>query len=301
MRFLAYLSRSLLLSTIAAALAVAAVACAPRPAAGGTIFAASGTSRLGHPVQFRAELTITDNHLEIVLENLSPKDTTDADDVLTSFYFDIWNGTERPTLTYQSASGFVYQVNKGLNNDVAVYYTPPMPPVPATDKESNLVAQDRGDASWQFLAMDPAYAPHLGFGIGTVANNGLSPNGFTPSVVGPAGNDYINFGIYRLNDTKTGDIDPNGVLNKKYLVQNRATFHFIGAKGYGQGDIRPQAAFGLGTAPDSIVVVPEPGTIVIAAGGLMIAAWGVRRRVGQASVPVLFAHRRKTGTEACPT
>jgi hypothetical protein len=270
MRFLTYLSRSLLLSTIASALAVAAVACAPRPAAGGTIIIASGTSRLGHPVQFQADLTITGNDLQIVLENLSPKDTTDADDVLTSFYFDIWNGTDRPTLTYESASGYVYQVNKGLNNDTAVYYTPPMPPVPATDKESNLLAKNPGDATWQFLEMDPAFAPNLGFGIGTVANNGLSPNGFTPAVVGPAGNDFINFGIYRTTD---GDIDPNGVLNKKYLVQNRATFHFSGVKGYTQRDIRPNAAFGLGTGPDSIVVVPEPSAIAIAAGGIVLAVW----------------------------
>ncbi|MFN5757644.1 MAG: XDD4 family exosortase-dependent surface protein [Planctomycetia bacterium] len=276
MRFLAFLSRSLLFSTIASALAVAAVACAPRPAAGGTIFTASGTSRLGNPVAFQAELTMTGNDLQIVLDNLSPKDTTDADDVLTSFYFDIWNGKERPTLTYESASGFVFQVNKGPSNDIAVYYTPPMPPVPATDKESNLVAQHRGDATWQFLEMDTRYDPGLGFGIGTVANGDLKPNGFAPAVVGPPGNEFINFGIYRTTD---GDIDPSGVLNKKYLVQNRATFNFTGVKGYTQRDIRPKAVFGLGTGPDSILVVPEQSTIVLAASGLVLAALasGLRR------------------------
>lgn len=274
MRFLTFLSRSLLFSTIASALAVAAVACAPRPAAGGTIFTASGTSRLGNPVAFQAMLTITDNNLEIVLDNLSPRDTTDADDVLTSFYFDIWNGTDRPTLSYESASGFVYQVNKNAK-DIAVYYTPPMPPGPPTGQESNLLAQNPGDATWQFLKMDPAFAPQLVFGIGTVANSGLKPNGFTPAVVGPSGNEFINFGIYRTTD---GDIDPNGVLNKKYLVQNRATFNFTGVKGYTKDDIRPRAVFGLGTGPDSIVVVPEPSTIVIAASGLVLAAWSRRRR-----------------------
>ncbi len=275
MRFLTYLSRSLLFSTIAAALAVAAVACAPRPAAGGTIFTASGTSRLGNPVAFQAMLTITDDNLEIVLDNLSPRDTTDADDVLTSFYFDIWNGTDRPTLSYESASGNVYQVNKGLGNDVAVYYTPPMPPGAPTGQESNLLAKNPGDATWQFLAMDPAYAPNLGFGIGTVANNGLSPNGFTPAVVGPSGNDFINFGIYATTDN---DIDPNGVLNKKYLVKNRATFNFTGVSGYKATDIRPKAVFGLGTGPDSIAVVPEPSAIAIAAGALVLAAWSRWRR-----------------------
>jgi hypothetical protein len=271
MRFLTYLSRSLLLSTVAAALAVVAVACAPRPAAGEVVFTASGNSKLGHPVAFQAVLSLEEDTLQIVLENLSPKDTTDADDVLTSFYFDIWNGKERPTLEYESASGLVFQVNKNAK-DVAYYYTP-QKYEKAEGKLSDLVAKDRGDASWQFLKMEPDYAPNLGFGIGTVANNGLSPNGFTPSVVGPSGNDFINFGIYR-----GGDIDPNGVLNKKYLVKNTVTFRFSGAKGYTQEDIRPQAVFGLGTGPDSIVVVPEPSAIVIAAGGLFLAAWGARPR-----------------------
>jgi hypothetical protein len=272
MFFLAFLSRSFLLSTIASALAVAAVILAPRPAAGDVTFTASGTSSLGTPVAFQALLSIDGDNLEIVLDNLSPKDTTDAAEVLTSFYFDIWNGVDRPTLSYESASGYVYQVKKGLGNDVPVFYTPPMPPVPAANQLSNLVATEKGDASWQFLEMDPTYAPNLGFGIGTVANNALSPNGFTPAVVGPPGNDYINFGIY-----KGGDIDPSGVLNNKYLVKNTATFNFTGVSGYKETDIRPKAVFGLGTGPDSIVVVPEPSAIVIASGALL-AVWRARRR-----------------------
>ena len=279
MRFLTYLSRSLLLSTIAAALAVVAVACTPRPAAGEVVFTASGNSKLGHPGVFQAVLTLEEDTLQIVLENLSPKDTTDADDVLTSFYFDIWNGKERPTLEYESASGLVFQVNKNAK-DVAYYYTP-QKYEKAEGKLSDLVAEDRGDATWQFLEMATKYEPNLGFGIGTVANNGLSPNGFTPSVVGPSGNDFINFGIYR-----GGDIDPNGVLNKKYLVKNTVTFRFSGAKGYTQEDIRPQAVFGLGTGPDSIVVVPEPSAIVITAGALL-AAWRAwpRRKAGWKPAP----------------
>lgn len=273
MRFLAYLSRSLLLSTIAAALAVAAVACAPRPAAGDVVFTASGTSSLGTLVAFQARLSISGDNLQVVLDNLSPKDTTDAAEVLTSFYFDIWNGVDRPTLSYESASGYVYQVKKGLGNDEAVFYTPPMPPKPAANKLSNLVAEEKGDASWQFLPMNPAYAPNLGFGIGTVANSGLKPNDFTPAVVGPPGNDFINFGIYR-----GGDINPNGVLNNKYVVKNTATFNFTGVGGYKETDIRPKAVFGLGTGPDSIVVgVPEPSAIVIASSALL-AVWRARRR-----------------------
>jgi hypothetical protein len=281
MRFLAFLSRSLLLSTIAAALAVAAVACAPRPAAGDVIFMASGTSSLGTPVAFQAQFSIDGDNLKIVLDNLSPKDTTDAAEVLTSFYFDIWNGTTRPTLKYESASGFVFQVKRGRDNDVPVYYTPQRYEK-AEDKPSNLVATEKGDASWQFLEMDPAYAPNLGFGIGTVANNGLKPNDFTAAVVGPAGNDFINFGIYR-----GGDINPSGVLNNKYVVKNTATFNFTGVGNYKETDIRPKAVFGLGTTPDSIVVVPEPSTIVIAASGVLLTAWraGRRRKAGWKPAP----------------
>jgi hypothetical protein len=286
MRFLTYLSRSLLLSTTASALAVAAVAFAPRPAAGDVVFMASGTSRLGKPVAFQALLSIDGDNLEIVLDNLSPKDTTDAADVLTSFYFDIWNGTDRPQLTYERASGYVYQVKKGLGDDEPVYYTPPMPPVPAADKPSNLVAMEKGDASWQFLQIDPEYAPHLGFGIGTVANNALSPNGFAPAVVGPGCKDLINFGIYRLNDPEKGDIAPDGVLDNTYVVQNTATFTFTGVGKYSEKDIQPKAVFGLGTRPDSIVVVPEPGVIVIASGALL-AMWRAR-------------WRRKAGREPAP-
>jgi hypothetical protein len=278
MCFLAYLSRSLLLSTIASALAVAAVVLAPRPAAGDVTFTASGTSSLGTPVAFQALLSIDGDNLEIVLDNLSPKDTTDAAEVLTSFYFDIWNGVDRPTLSYESASGYVYQVKKGLGNDVPVFYTPPMPPVSgsAASQPSNLKAVNPGDATWQFLKMDPAFSPNLGFGIGTVANNALSPNGFTPAVVGPSGNDFINFGIYR-----GGDISPNGVLNNKYVVKNTATFNFTGVSGFKETEIRPKAAFGLGTAPESIVVgVPEPSAIVMAIGALL-AVWRARRRRGR--------------------
>jgi hypothetical protein len=285
MCFLANLSRSLLLSTIASALAVAAVACAPRPAAGDVVFTASGTSSVGSPVAFQATLSITGSNLKIVLDNLSPKDTTDEAEVLTSFYFDIWNGTSRPELSYESASGYVFQVKKGPGNDVPVYYsTPPMPPKPGADMPSNLVAKEKGDASWQFLAMDPAYAPNLGFGIGTVANSGLKPNGFTPAVVGPAGTDFINFGIYRLNDPEKCDINPNGVLNNKYVVQNTTTFNFTGVGKYKETDIRAKAVFGLGTGPDSIVVVPEPGGIVIA-GGALLAVWRARRKAGWKPAP----------------
>lgn len=45
-------------------------------------------------------------NLTIPLDNTSPRGSTDAADVLTSFYFDILNGTSRPTLTYTGVSGY---------------------------------------------------------------------------------------------------------------------------------------------------------------------------------------------------
>ncbi|MGI9177613.1 MAG: XDD4 family exosortase-dependent surface protein [Pirellulales bacterium] len=226
------------------------------PTFGGLVIPASGTSALGHPVSFRSTLTIAGGTLTIDLENTSPNNTTDAADVLSSFYFDIRSGTARPTLSYVSGTGFVYLVRSGTT-DLEVYYNPlASPPTQfVSGTASNLKAVNIYDGTWQFLPMQSGSNPFLGFGIGTVGNSGLSPNGFTPSIVGPSGNAMINFAIYR-----GGDIEPNGVLNYKYLVKNKATFTFTGVNGYTEDDIVDDFVFGLGTAPDSTITVslPEP-------------------------------------------
>jgi hypothetical protein len=277
------LRRSLLCSTIAAACAVAAVACSAIPAAGGTVFMGSGTSAAGRPLALQATLSISGDMLTVMLENISPVDSVEAADVLSSFYFDVASGTSRPTLGYYGASGYVYKVRKGTN-DLEYRYTP-QTFTQVSAIASNLKAVNPGDASWQFLPMDPAFSPGLGFGVGTVANHALSPNGFTPNIVGPPGNGMINFAIYR-----GGDINPSGVLDGKYLVKNRATFWFTGLNGYTEAHIGPRAVFGLGTGPDSIVVVPEPSAIVIATGVVMLAVWGAWPR----------ARRKRPGTDTPP-
>ncbi|MCE9631645.1 MAG: hypothetical protein K8S94_13135 [Planctomycetia bacterium] len=235
------------------------------PTFAAVVFPASGTSSTGHPVSFQASLEISGNTLTIDLENTSPQNSIDASDVLSSFYFDITDGVSRPSLTLMSGSGFVYQVRKNTN-DLEYFYTP-QTFTQVSGIPSNLKAIASGDKSWQFRAMNTAAAPLLGFGIGTVGNSGLSPNGFTPAVVGPPGSGMIDFAIY-----KGGDIDPVGALDNRYLVKNKATFVFAGVNGYSEATVVDRVVFGLGTAPDSTITVslPEPSAWALGTAALFI-------------------------------
>lgn len=240
-------------------------------ASAGIVFPVSGTSAAGNPVSFSATLAISGSTLTVQLDNTSPVNSTDAADVLTSVYFDILSGTSRPTLNYTGASGFLFLARSGTT-DLPYYYSP-QTYTQISGSASNIRAVNNGDASWQFKTMDATAAPQLGFGIGTVGNSGFGPNnGFTPQIVGPPGNTMINFAIYR-----GGDIDPNGVLNNKYLVKNTATFTFTGVSGYTEANIVDTVVFGLGTNPDSTLTVslPEPSTYCLSA--LAAAALVVRR------------------------
>lgn len=258
----------------AALLACAVILSSTQRAPASLVFPATGTSAKGHPVAFAATFTMSGNALTIRLDNTSPVDSTDAADVLTSFYFDIAKGSTRPTLAYTGASGFLWLVRDGAS-DLPYRYTP------QTFTQVGGIASDiralaNGDNSWQFRTMNPASDPHLGFGIGTVGNSAFSPNGFTPQIVGQ-GNTMINFAIYR-----GGDIAPKGVLDNKYLVKNTATFTFTGVDGYTEADIVDKVVFGLGTGPDSTLTIslPEPpGTALLAAGGVAFAACRVWRRL----------------------
>lgn len=242
-------------------------------ALGGIVFPVSGTSAAGNPVSFAATLAISGSTLTVQLDNTSPVNSTDAADVLTSVYFDILSGTNRPTLNYTSASGSLFLVRSGTT-DLPYYYTP-QTYTQVSGSMSNIRAVNNGDNSWQFRTMNASSSPQLGFGIGTVGNSALSPNGFTPQIVGQ-GNTMINFAIYR-----GGDIDPNGVLNNKYLVKNTATFTFTGLTGYTEANIVDKVVFGLGTSPDSTltVSVPEPGgcALVAAAAAALAARRALRR------------------------
>ncbi|MHC4258410.1 MAG: XDD4 family exosortase-dependent surface protein, partial [Planctomycetota bacterium] len=57
-------------------------------------FSASGKSLKGIDVSFKADLTILDNDLTVVLTNISPVASENPDDTLGSFYFDIFNGVD---------------------------------------------------------------------------------------------------------------------------------------------------------------------------------------------------------------
>jgi len=128
---------------------------------------------------------------------------------------------------------------------------------------ADLLAINAGDNTWQYKPMDHTLAPFKGFSLGTVGNSNLSPNAFMGNVV-----DGIDFSILR------GDVTTAN-LNNKLLVKDTATFVFSGATGFTESDISSQFAFGLGTAPDSLL--PEPASIFLLATGAIAV---LRRKRG---------------------
>ncbi len=68
------------------------------------------------------------------------------------------------------------------------------------------------------------------------------------------------------------DIDPVGVLDGSHLVRGGILFHFLGANGFGEGDIVDWFAFGMGTGPDSMLTVsmtePSGVAMVVVVAGL---------------------------------
>jgi len=211
----------------------------------GVLLEASGVSSKGVDITFKAELSIVGDVLTIVLTNDSPVYTLNPDETLGSFYFDIVNDLgERPTLTYVSAIGDVYLVSKTAPDSLV-------------EADADIMAVVPGDNSWQFATMDEMLIPYLGFGIGTVGNSNLSPNNFNGNIVN--GSDYS---IYK------GEITTQN-LNGKLLVKETATFTFTGVTGFTEDDIAEEFAFGLGTAPDSLLT-PEPATLVLLGIGCLL-------------------------------
>ena len=276
-----YLAAKVLLPWIG--LLVAAVVLSTLPAEGSVIISGTGRTLVSgtvyHTVSAQATLSISGSTLSLVLANTSASNTTDPADALGSFYFDIAKGGLRPTLAYQSANGPLYKLLKDAP-DQAYYYTPParaggsgtFTPGAGT---SDLRALKDGDGTWQFKTMNATTMPFLGFGIGTVGNAGFPGNGFDTDLVGK-GNSMINFSIYH-----GGDIQPNGNLKDAYLLKNSGTFTFTftGTNHWTEADIRREAVFGFGTAPDGrIVVAPEPSASALALLGAAAAIWGYGRR-----------------------
>ncbi len=127
-----------------------------------------------------------------------------------------------------------------------------------SDADFVRVAGAVGADVWQFKDFDAAFSPFLGFGIGTVGNSSLFPNGFDGNIV-----DGVDFSIY------TGEITTQPLVNPDHLVKDTATFTFTGLTGFTEADIADEFAFGLGTAPDSLLI-PEPATLcLLGLGGLL--------------------------------
>jgi len=205
-------------------------------------------------VRFMADLSITGDDLALTLTNDSlnhgsgSSPTLNPNDLLTSFYFDVFNGLSRPTLVYTGATGDVCLTSRTSADDCTV-----------VDQEADLRAFSNGDNTWQFrdsLTLLPG-TETLAFGLGTAGNSDLSPNNFQGSIV-----DGMDYGIY------AGDITTAN-LNNRLLVNETITFIFSGATGFSDADISEEVMFGLGTRPDSTGLVPEPATSLLLCLGLI--------------------------------
>jgi hypothetical protein len=214
-------------------------------------------------VRFTADLSISGDILTLVLTNDSLNHVDGAspslnpNDLLSSFYFDVFDGFSRPSLTYTGASGDVCLTDSGAADDCSV-----------VDKEADLRAFIGGDDTWQFRDDTTLGfgADTLTFAVGTVGNNSFNPNGFNGSVV-----NGFDYSLY-AGDATTANLDGD------LLTTGSITFTWSGATGFTDADIADEVVFGLGTQPDSFGFVPEPGTGLLLGMGLLGLAWNGRRR-----------------------
>ncbi|MEN6384434.1 MAG: PEP-CTERM sorting domain-containing protein [Phycisphaerales bacterium] len=199
-----------------------------------------GMSDTGDSIIFESRLTIDQDLLTLQLFNFSPLTSNSPDDLLSSYFFDIYNSIgQRPELVLISARGDVYQTNKKSADKLQT-------------ASADLKAVKSNDNTWIYKPMNPAYNPYLGFAVGTVGNGNLNPNGFPGNIVGA-----IDYSIY------TGDIATQSLSNK-LLVKDSLTFTFSGLTGFAESDISNYFMFGMGTKPDTILLnIPEPATLII--------------------------------------
>ena len=275
--------------TCVSAAALALVPLAMLANANTVTFIESGTSIDGHPLSVRAVLTGTGSTLTIDLFNEGPA-SQNKTDMLTSFYFDIADPVlgNRPVLTYVSATGHAYAVSKtGIHQDQPVSWTP-QTLTGSSMLASNLIAVNPGDQGWQFKSFNPpaTIPPTLGFGIGTVGNSDLAPQGinFNGDVVkGTDAASMINLGIY--SDGGSSGLLPTNGMKDNFLIRNHAQFTFSVVGGI--TDLNPfdaewvggNVTWGFGTAPETLFL-PEPQsiTLVAVAAAAGIGWFAMRRR-----------------------
>lgn len=247
-------------------------------ASGTSVYSSTGTPP-GIPVEFSANLSISDNILTLVLQNNSSSPSQAFNDTLSSFFFDIVYGTQRPTLTISSAIGDVYATHSGTTADTL------------SSPNKNLLATASNKGGWQYkpFVQPELFIPYAGkeyaFGIGTTGNNSVTPTSPSPGLSGFPGT--FNGGITgnAENSIYAGEVTSNS-LNNKEMVYHLATFTFTisspGGHAFTDADIIPYAIFGLGSAPDSILIghssVPEPTTILLFSAGLLGLAGATRKR-----------------------
>ncbi len=213
-----------------------------------------GVSVTGDSVILESQLTISGDILTVRLSNFSMTASNSPDDLLSSYYFDIYNSIgQRPELVLLSATGDVYLTNQTSADTLQT-------------ADADLKAVDKKDYTWYFSTFNSAANPYLGFGVGTVGNSTMT-NNFPGNIVG--GMDYS---IY------AGDVATQS-LDDRLLVLNSITFTFSGLTGFTESDVLNSAAFGLGTAPEStLMFIPEPSTLTILAGGILIFKIRKRKR-----------------------
>ena len=222
------------------------------------IFVGAGLSSNNVAVEIRSTFSFQGDQLSVVLENVSSEPILNPSELLSSRYFDIVDAKgARPTLLNYLALGDVYRV---WDDAADVLQT----------SGADLVAAAKFDETWQFKTFALNQLPFAAFGVGTVGNSGLSPNGFNGDIVGA-----INYSIY------TGEITTRN-LDGRLLVKDRIEFAFTGVNGLSENDVR-NVVFGLGTGPDRIIygqAIPEPAaTVFLAAWGMLAICFRLRRQV----------------------
>ena len=210
--------------------------------------------------------------------------------MLTSFYFNIADPVSgiRPVLTYVSATGHAYAVSKtGIHQDQPVSWTP-QTLTGSSMLASNLIAVNPGDQGWQFrsFATPVTIPPTLGFGIGTVGNSDLTPQGinFDGNVVkGTDAASMINLGIY--SDGGSSGLLPTNGMQDNFLIRNHAQFTFNVVGGittlnpFDAEWVGSNVTWGFGTAPETLFL-PEPQscTLMAVAATAGIGWFAMRRR-----------------------